>query len=164
MYVCATGAKAKTTTLEKTKQWFLFVPVSKPTAVARPDSYANRVLLAAQADAIRTRAKKVAKQRKSFHRRLARRGRGSGKSKIKTVTGGTFYIIPCVGEYAYRYLPSGRANRMPLLSAVCSTDHLLDRASALTGGRITTRGVRNTQLKSWKKGDKSQQWKVLRVR
>lgn len=104
MYVCATGAKAKKTTLERTKQWFLFVPVSKPTAAARPDSYANRVLLAAQADAIKTRAKKVAKQRKSFHRRLARRGRGSGKSKIKTVTGGTFYIIPCGGRIRYQNL------------------------------------------------------------
>ena len=104
MYVCATGAKAKKTTLEKTKQWFLFVPVSKPTAPTRPDSYANRVLLAAQADAMKTHAKKVANQRKSFRRRSARRGRGSGKSKIKTVTGGTFYIIPCVGRFRYQNL------------------------------------------------------------
>lgn len=95
MYVCATGAKAKKTTLEKTKQWFLFVPVSKPTAAARPDSYANRVLLAAQAEAIKTRAKKVVKQRKTFHKRLARPGQAHS-SRIKTVTGGTFYIIPCV--------------------------------------------------------------------
>lgn len=94
MYVCATGAEAKKTTLEKTKQWFLFVPVSKPTAAARPDSYANRVLLAAQADAIKTRAKKMVKQRKSFHRRLARREQAHSKSRTKTV-GGTFYIIPC---------------------------------------------------------------------
>lgn len=94
MYVCATGAKSKKTTLEKTKQWFLFVPVSKPTAAARPESYANRVLLAAQADAIETRAKKVAKH-KTFHRRLARRGQTRSKSRIRTVAGGTFYIIPC---------------------------------------------------------------------
>ncbi|GAA5982863.1 hypothetical protein JCM10908_006814 [Rhodotorula pacifica] len=140
MYVCASGSNSKKTTLEKTKQWWLFVPTSKPTAAANSNSYANRVLLAAQADSVKTREKKIAAQKNAFHGRMARRVRKRALKKrgIKTVSGGTFYIFP--------------------------TDHLLDRASALTGGRITTRGIKNTQLKNWKKGDKAQQWKVTRVK
>lgn len=96
MYVCASGSHAKKTTLEKTKQWWLFVPTSNPTARAKSTSYANRVLLAAQADSIQTRERKIAAQKKAFHHRMKRqvRKRELEKHGIRTVSGGTFYIMP----------------------------------------------------------------------
>ncbi|GAA6048715.1 hypothetical protein JCM3770_003925 [Rhodotorula araucariae] len=141
-YVCASGKGCKKTTLEKTKQWWLFVPVSKPTAEAPATSYANTVLLAAQADSIATREKKIAAQKGAFSRRsstkMARiRRHVLEKRGIKTVVGGTFYIIP--------------------------TDHLLDRTAALTGKTVRRGGISNTAISDWKKGNKAQQWKVTRV-
>ncbi|GAA5839956.1 hypothetical protein JCM9279_005220 [Rhodotorula babjevae] len=152
MYVCASGSGAQKTTLEKTKQWWLFVPVSKPTAAASSNSYANTVLLAAQADSIATREKKIAAQKAAFGRRsldgaalgaheqgMVRRVRRHvlDKRGIKTVVGGTFYIIP--------------------------TDHLLDRTAALVGKQVKRGGIKNTAIADWKKGNKAQQWKVTRV-
>lgn len=98
MYVCATGHRAKKTTLEKTKQWFLFVPTARPVVAAKVDSYANRVLLAAQADAVNTRARKVSVQKKASRGRMVKRirKRALERRRIKTVMGGTFYIIPYV--------------------------------------------------------------------
>ncbi|GAA5974617.1 hypothetical protein JCM11641_007026 [Rhodosporidiobolus odoratus] len=152
MYVCASGADSKKTTLEKTKQWWLFVPVSKPTASASSTSYANNILLAAQADSISTREKKVAAQKAAFnkrdglhgleafqHQRMMRtvRKRALQRRANKHASSGTYYII--------------------------AIDHLLDRAAALTGKQIKTRGIRNTVISNWKKGNKAQQWKVTRA-
>ncbi|GAA6062512.1 hypothetical protein JCM10212_001562, partial [Sporobolomyces blumeae] len=153
MYVCASGQNAQQTTLEKTKQWWLFVPVSKPTASAKSNSYQNTQLIAAQADSIETRNKKIAAQKAAFNKRgidLDGAGRHEHRDVIKrlrrrqlekrankTVSSGTFYILP--------------------------TDHLVDTAArALTGKPITTRGIRNTQIQTWKKGNKLQQWRVTR--
>ncbi|GAA5997472.1 uncharacterized protein JCM10292_000872 [Rhodotorula paludigena] len=152
-YACAVGNQAKgTKTLEKTKQWWLIVPVSKPTAKAASNSYANQVLLAAQADSIKTRERKIAAQKAAFgkrsleldsdvgHERMARMHRRAileKRASIKTVSGGTFYVI--------------------------AVDHLLDRTAALTGKVIKTRGIKNTVISNWKKGNKAQQWKVTRV-
>lgn len=96
MYVCASGDNSKKTTLERTKQWWLFVPTSKPTVSAKANSNANKVLLAAQADSIETREKKIAAQKEAFHKRMARRVRKRELEQrgIKTVSGGTFYIMP----------------------------------------------------------------------
>ncbi|TNY18721.1 hypothetical protein DMC30DRAFT_448571 [Rhodotorula diobovata] len=143
MYVCASGKGAQKTTLEKTKQWWLFVPVSKPTVAASSKSYANTVLLAAQADSIATREKKIAAQKAAFSRRstgMVRHVRRHALEKrgIKTVVGGTFYIIP--------------------------TDHLLDRTAALTGKTVKRAGIKSTAIADWKKGNKAQQWKVTRVK
>ncbi|KAJ8291589.1 hypothetical protein OF846_005251 [Rhodotorula toruloides] len=143
MYVCASGKGSEKTTLEKTKQWWIFVPTNKPIAKAPANSKANQVLLAAQADSIATRKKKIAAQKAAFHRKrsgLVRevRRRALEKRGIKTVSGGTFYIIP--------------------------TDHLLDRTAALTGKSVTQRGVKNTVVTDWKKGNRLQQWKVTRVK
>ncbi|GAA5884287.1 hypothetical protein JCM6882_002210 [Rhodosporidiobolus microsporus] len=156
MYVCASGANSKKTTLEKTKQWWLFVPVSNPTAKAASNSYANNVLLAAQADSIATREKKIKAQKAAFgkradlgagfdleqqaqHGRMMRtvRKRALERRANKTASSGTYYII--------------------------AIDHLLDRAAALTGKRIVTRKIKNTVISTWKKGNKAQQWKVQRV-
>ncbi|GAA5837676.1 hypothetical protein JCM11251_002293 [Rhodosporidiobolus azoricus] len=155
MYVCASGQNSKKTTLERTKQYWLFVPVNAPTAKASASSYANQVLLAAQADSISTREKKIAAQKAAFgrrslsssgsledqaqHGRMMRQVRRSvlEKRANKTASGGTYYII--------------------------AIDHLLDRAAALTGKQIVTRKVKNTVISTWKKGNKAQQWKVQRV-
>lgn len=147
MYVCASGKTGQKTTLEKTKQRFLFVPVSKPTASAKPNSYANVQLIAAQADSIETRNKKIAAQKAAFSKRglldrehaamMRRLRKRTLEKRAKTVSSGTFYIIP--------------------------TDHLLDQsARALTGKTIVTRGIKNTLITKWNKGDKLQQWKVTR--
>ncbi|GEM11372.1 hypothetical protein Rt10032_c14g5389 [Rhodotorula toruloides] len=144
MYVCASGQGSHKTTLEKTKQWWIFVPTSKPIASAPANSKANQVLLAAQADSIATREKKIAAQKAAFHKRSGHglvkevRRRALEKRGIKTVSGGTFYVIP--------------------------TDHLLDRTAALTGKAVTQRGIRNTVVMNWKKGNRLQQWKVTRVK
>ncbi|BGP03946.1 hypothetical protein JCM10021v2_007694 [Rhodotorula toruloides] len=93
MYVCASGEGSKKTTLEKTKQcvpspssprevlmgewgerWWIFVPTSKPIASAPANSKANQVLLAAQADSIATRKKKIAAQQAAFHKRSTGHG------------------------------------------------------------------------------------------
>ncbi|GAA6006846.1 hypothetical protein JCM11491_003203 [Sporobolomyces phaffii] len=152
MYVCASGKSGQKTTLEKTKQYWLFVPVSNPTSQAKPNSYANIQLIAAQADSIATRNKKIAAQKAAFNKRgltdeayagmmhrLKRRAleKRSSSSSSRPVSGGTFYVFP--------------------------TDHLVDQdARALTGQTIVTRGIKNTLIKKWKKGDKSQQWRVTR--
>ncbi|KAK4331031.1 hypothetical protein RTBOTA2_006502 [Rhodotorula toruloides] len=145
MYVCASGEGSKKTTLEKTKQWWIFVPTSKPIASAPANSKANQVLLAAQADSIATRKKKIAAQQAAFHKRSTGHGlvkevrrRALERRGIKTVSGGTFYIIP--------------------------TDHLLDRTAALTGKSVTQRGIKNTVVMDWKNGNRLQQWKVTRVK
>ncbi|GAA5930247.1 hypothetical protein JCM10213_001040 [Rhodosporidiobolus nylandii] len=152
MYVCASGSGAQKTTLEKTKQWWLFVPVSKPTASASSKSYANSVLLAAQADSISTREKKVAAQKAAFNKRSGLHGadalqhgrmmrtvrkRALERRANKTASSGTYYII--------------------------AIDHLLDRAAALTGKQIVTRKIKNTVISNYKQGNKAQQWKVTRV-
>ncbi|GAA5897716.1 hypothetical protein JCM5296_000861 [Sporobolomyces johnsonii] len=148
MYVCASGADAQKTTLEKTKQWWLFVPVSKTSASAPSSSYANTQLIAAQNESVATRNKKIAAQKAAFHKRglaghehvrMARRLKKRVLEKrTQTVSGGTFYIIP--------------------------TDHLIDSpARALTGQAIKSRGIVNTQITTWKKGNKAQQWKVTRT-
>lgn len=51
------------------RQWWLIVPVSKPAAKAASNSYANQVLLAAQADSIKTRERKIAAQKAAFGKR-----------------------------------------------------------------------------------------------
>ncbi|GAA5970909.1 hypothetical protein JCM21900_000567 [Sporobolomyces salmonicolor] len=148
MYVCASGAGAQKTTLEKTKQWWLFVPVSKTAASAPSSSYANTQLIAAQSESVATRNKKIAAQKAVFHKRgftgieHARMAQRHKKRVLErrttTVTGGTFYIIP--------------------------TDHLIDSpARALTGQAIKSRGIVSTQITTWKKGNKAQQWKVTRT-
>lgn len=174
MYVCASGKSGEKTTLEKTKQYWLFVPVSKPTSSSNTNSYANTQLIAAQRDSIETRNKKIADQKAAFNKRglyfedrvyakmMHRlRKRALEKRGTKQVSGGTFYIMP--------------------------TDHLIDMpVRALTGKTIVTRGIKNTLVKNWKKvshalsflscrlrttdsvrfrseqGDKSQQWRVTR--
>ncbi|GAA5989870.1 hypothetical protein JCM5350_006595 [Sporobolomyces pararoseus] len=148
MYVCASGKSGQKTTLEKTKQYWLLVPVSKPTASAPSNSYANTQLIAAQADSIETRNKKIAAQKAAFnkrglgevtHSRMMHqlKKRALEKRANKTVSGGTFYIFP--------------------------TDHLMDtHARALTGKTIVTRGIKNTLISKWSKGNKAQQWKVTR--
>jgi len=165
-------------------EWWLFVPVSKPTVATSSNSYANTVLLAAQADSIATREKKIAAQKAAFGRRSLDGSSGAAlgaheqgmvrrvrrhvldKRGIKTVVGGTFYIIP--------------------------TDHLLDRTAALVGKQVKRGGIKNTAIADWKKvrslvrlarpsalalrvpetdstrrpcaqGNKAQQWKVTRV-
>ncbi|GAA6033544.1 hypothetical protein JCM8097_001447 [Rhodosporidiobolus ruineniae] len=152
MYACASGKKAQKTTLEQTKQYWLAVPVSKPLAAAKTNSAANKVLLAAQADSISTREKKIAAQKaalgkRSFgtdgekmeHQRMIRtvRKRAIERRANKTASSGTYYIV--------------------------AVDHLLDRTAALTGKLIKTRGISNTVISSWQKGNKAQQWKVTRV-
>ncbi|GAA5867162.1 hypothetical protein JCM8547_006259 [Rhodosporidiobolus lusitaniae] len=154
MYACASGKGATKTTLEKAKQWWLIIPVSKPLVAAKSNSAANKVLLAAQADSIATREKKIAAQKAAFgkrdlhgrdvedaqrHGRMMRtvRKRAIEKRANKTVSGGTFYIL--------------------------AVDHLLDRAAALTGKAVVSRKIKSTVIKTWKKGDKSQMWKVTRV-
>jgi hypothetical protein len=107
MYVCASGKSGQKTTLEKTKQYWLFVPVSKPTSSAKPNSYQNTQLIAAQADSIETRNKKIAAQKAAFDKRgivltedahskmMHRlRRRAIEKRANKTVNSGVFYIMP----------------------------------------------------------------------
>lgn len=139
MYVCASGKSGEKTTLEKTKQYWLFVPVSKPTSSSNTNSYANTQLIAAQRDSIETRNKKIADQKAAFNKRglyfedrvyakmMHRlRKRALEKRGTKQVSGGTFYIMP--------------------------TDHLIDMpVRALTGKTIVTRGIKNTLVKNWKK-------------
>ncbi|GAA5902241.1 uncharacterized protein JCM6883_001343 [Sporobolomyces salmoneus] len=149
MYVCASGKGGQKTTLEKTKQYWLFVPINKCTASAKPNSYQNVQLIAAQADSIETRNKKIAAQKAAFSKRglvtdeehatmMKRlRRRALEKRANKTVSSGTYYVF--------------------------TSDHLIDLpAHALTGKTIVTRGIKNTLIKQWKKGDKSQQWKLIK--
>ncbi|GAA6017422.1 hypothetical protein JCM10207_005628 [Rhodosporidiobolus poonsookiae] len=151
MYVCADGKTAQKTTLEKTKQWWLLVPVSKPLVASSSNSAANQVLLAAQADSIATRKKKEAALKKAFGKRSDLHGAESARhgrmmrevrkraleKRAKTVSSGTFYII--------------------------AVDHLLDRTAAVTSKVIKTHGVSNTVISTWKKGNKAQQWKITRA-
>lgn len=137
MYVCASGSGSQKTTLEKTKQWWLLVPVNKPTASSHANSYANVQLIAAQADSIDTRNKKIAAQKQAFGKRglisdetysgmMHQLRRRALEKRSKTVSSGIFYIMP--------------------------TDHLVDMpARALTGKTIVTRGIKNTLVKNWKK-------------
>ncbi|GAA5941327.1 uncharacterized protein JCM15063_006440 [Sporobolomyces koalae] len=147
MYVCASGKGGQKSTLEKTKQYWIFVPVSEPTVSSKPNSYANTQLIAAQADSISTRNKKIAAQKAAFHKRglspamytgmLRQLRKRALEKRAKTVSSGTYYIA--------------------------ATDHLVDMpARMLTGKVITTRGIKNTLLKAWKKGDKAQQWRITR--
>ncbi|ORY88397.1 hypothetical protein BCR35DRAFT_312902 [Leucosporidium creatinivorum] len=150
-YVCASGSNAKKTTLERTKQWWLTVPVSKPLVKASSNSAANRVLLAAQSDSIKTRNAKIAAQKAAFNNKRGLVGldapsrsrrhaltKRALERRAKTAGAGIYYIIP--------------------------TDHLMDMpARALTGKVIKARGIKSTTLDVWKKGQKNQQWKITKA-
>lgn len=77
-YVCASGSNAKKTTLERTKQWWIAVPVSAPVkkTSTKEGTYANAVLLAAQSDSIKTRNAKIKAQEAAFKKKNSKRGLG----------------------------------------------------------------------------------------
>jgi hypothetical protein len=191
MYACASGSGATKTTLEKTKQYFLFVPVSKPTvSTASSSSAANKVLLVAQGDSIATREKKEAALKNAFgkraeaigsrleHNRMVRsvRKRALEKRGIKTVSSGTFYILAvrCSAFFSLSTVIHSFLCRLttsltapPLSPASRSSLAVSPRPSSPPGRRCvgfspSCYAVSDT-LPSLSQGTKLQQWKVTRV-
>ncbi|KAK4047107.1 hypothetical protein OIO90_006309 [Microbotryomycetes sp. JL221] len=197
-YVCATGSKAKKTTLERTKQWWLTVPVSKPTVAAPANSYANSVLLAAQSDSIKTRNKKIQDQQNAFKKKNSKRDSLLDQDDEYDVAG--FDADPLMdvdvefgveddqevvssdeplSEFEEHMLLKARSRTRALSKRtlvrraktagsgtyyIIATDHLIDQpARALTGKVYKARGIKSTTLDVWRKGQKNQQWRLVKV-
>ncbi|KAM0790457.1 hypothetical protein ACM66B_003334 [Microbotryomycetes sp. NB124-2] len=217
-YVCASGQKSKKTTLERTKQWWLIVPVSRPTVNAPANSYANSVLLAAQSDSIKTRNKKIQEQQNAFKNKNGKRDVSS-----ELVDQDTLYDShrdqdePLLDndveleieaqeqeqadeveededllstedeepltELSERMLAKTKRSRLTRRTSlskrtlvrraktagagtyyIIATDHLIDMpARALTGKVYKARGIKSTTLDPWKKGQKKQQWRLIKA-
>ncbi|KAK4049290.1 hypothetical protein OIV83_004227 [Microbotryomycetes sp. JL201] len=206
-YVCASGQKSKKTTLERTKQWWLTVPVSRPTVNAPANSYANSVLLAAQSDSIKTRNKKIQDQQNAFKNKNGKRfyvadvdinGKDDlyndhvrNDNALADIDGeiqldeqdqdqDTVTSDEPLSELSEHMLANVRSRVRRTLSKrtlvrraktagagtyyIIATDHLIDMpARALTGKVYKARGIKSTTLDRWKKGQRNQQWKLIKA-